>query len=188
MPGTTGDIIWRRRDPKTVELYNVVQQPPPGREAPGGSLRADDSVPSYNPYQPVLGGGVEGGPGGGAGGGLHDPYAFDPNRKLSAAEKKEHKKRLKDFMKFWKSSDPMEFDPTDGIQELLDGGIMWHEEDGFGSYVDSHMSKKDRDAFVAAADAWGDRVGLWKDGQYNPDAPKTYWDEQKRRQEMNYGR
>ena len=183
MPGTTGDIIWRRRDPKTVELYNVVQQPSArpaaegftdaerriyGHPAPAEDILAATGAASTDAERQAT---VD-----------RDPYAFDRDRKLSATEKKEHKQRLKDFMKYWKSSDPTEFDPTDGIQELFDAGILWHEEDGFGSYANTHMSKKDRDAFVSAADAWGDRVGLWKDGQYDPNAPRTYWENQRANQ------
>ena len=174
MPGTTGDIIWRRRDPKTVELYNT------DREAGGPEVSPAATAPASRADE------IRAATGSTERGRSEDPYAHDPDRKLSAAEKKEHRQRLKDFMKFWKTSDPMEFDPTDGIQELLDGGIIWHEEDGWGSYVNPHMPKKDREAFVAAADAWGDRVGLWKDGQYDPEAPRRYWEQQRAMQQGTY--
>jgi hypothetical protein len=178
MPGTTGDIIWRRTDPKTVELYNVDR----------GSKEA---LPEWSPAQAEEKKELErryAEDALSAAGkattdaerlALMNPYARDPRRKLSAEEKHEHNQRLKDFMKFWKKSDPTEFDPTDGIQELLDGGIMWHDQDGWGTYSGLHMSPKDRRAFISAADAWGDRVGAYNpDGTYNPNAARTYWEQQ----------
>ncbi|GEM_PF-3741835 len=170
-----GDIIWTRQDPKTWSLTNRVPTP----VDPGG-MTPRAAEPALREAAAKLYADT--------GKAAPDSERADPYRrhevKLNAAKRKEHRARLKDFMRNWKKSDPMEFDPVDGIEELMAGGIMWHEEDGFGSYVNNHMSKKDREAFVAAADAWGDRVGLWKDGQYDPEAPVRYRDEQQRRLEQ----
>jgi hypothetical protein len=185
--GTTGDIIWRRTDPKTVELYNVDRGP---RAAPsaqeesqkalertrGETILSATGKASSDAERAALYPGED-----------IPQYAF-PRRTepLTKEEKKEHREVLKGFMKAWKMGDPTEFDPVDAMEELLAGGYATYDEDGVGTPLGMYMSKKDKERFIWAADAWADRVGAWKDGQYDPEAPVRYWEDQRRRFEQEY--
>lgn len=187
--GVYGDIIWRRLDPKTVELYNTDRGPKAHSEVKEGErlrgeamLSAAGKASSDAERADLNRSGQPTYPG-------EDipQYAF-PRRTepLSKEEKKEHREVLKGFMKAWRKSDPTEFDPVDAMEELLAGGYATYDEDGVSTPLAMYMSRKDRERFIWAADAWADRVGAWRDGQFDPTAPVRYWEDQRRRFEQDY--
>jgi len=162
---TTGDIIWRWTDPKTVELSNVNPEPPLPTDTDTVAQTPDQmsgiSMPDKEreAFMAMMGA-------------YQSPA--ERARNASPEEKKAWRKQLHRFLKNERTSDPMEFDREQGIQELLDSGAMWYDEDG--AYTSVRIpGRKNRDALVSAADAWADKVGLWdSQGNFNPNAPEEY--------------
>jgi hypothetical protein len=175
VPGEFGDIIWKRKDPKTWELSNPS---PTGRQEAAPTSSVDQQIFAEGQDRELA---------------KNFGYATDQDqelpayfaaggsrRELTPAERRIGRKSVRGFLKALKTADPYEWDPRDAIEELMAGGYTWYDEDGFGSNFSMNLSKKDNELMVKAFDAWGDQVGLWKDGQFDPEAPKRYWEYQRK--------
>jgi len=175
--GTTGDIIWRRTDPKTWELSNRPSPPEEvGLESPAQGWQP--SAKAASDQERAL---------------MQQMMAAQPEysrreiaSQASPKQKREWRKQLRTFDKYLKQGGE---DAPSGIQELLDSGAMWYDEDGWYTSVALPHGEKARQRFVDAADAWGDRVGIWKNGQFDPGAEQTYRKnlEQRVMEERSYG-
>src|SRR5215510_16332336 len=107
---TTGDIIWKWRDPKTVELYNVNPEPAPAPEesapaSPFGKHASDQELMQ----QMMIG-----------------KSRAEMARDAPPEQKRAWRKQLNRFLRNERISDPMEFDREQGIQEMIDSGAAWY--------------------------------------------------------------
>jgi hypothetical protein len=94
-------------------------------------------------------------------------------------ERRAWKKQINRFMKNWKTGDPTEFDTSQGIQEMIDSGAISYDEDGLW-ISKPHMSTKDSDAMIDAADRWADETGLWQGKDFKPENYAPYGSDQQK--------
>src|SRR5262245_2913969 len=127
--GTTGDIIWRRTDPKTWELSNLPSADPAevGLESPAQGWQVEQTgraATEQERKELAL---------------MQQMMAAQPEysrreiaSQASPKQKREWRKQLRTFDKYLKQGGE---DAPSGIQELLDSGAMWYDEDGWYTSV-----------------------------------------------------
>jgi hypothetical protein len=174
MAGTTGDIIWRRQDPKTWELYNI-----PPTEAPAVAEAQPEAEPAAEPQaearqadqeRAILQQMMQ----------AHRPPSFE---EAPPRTKRMWRRQIRDY--FSEAEDPRS-DPYQGIQSMIDSGAIRYDEDGLW-VAQPNLGTKRAQQLIQAADAWADKVGLWRPregggAEFDPSNYQPYGSEQGRMQ------
>jgi hypothetical protein len=153
--GTSG-IIWKRPDPKTVELSNVPPaMPPPGLPAtPALSAEVgvggvtDDEIRHF----------AEGmGMRGRIRGTDEDVYAREQASQADPQQRREWRKQARQFDRTLRKG----FNPDEairGMQEMIDSGLIWMDDEGgvFSALENMPGGEKGKQRLLYAAQEWGD--------------------------------
>jgi hypothetical protein len=139
MAGQFGDIDWKRLDPKTWELSNRVPSDTPTTTTTSTTLPAA----MFDEYQ-------------------SQPRDYAPAEPSQAAQRHMWRSQLKQFDQTLKKGDPRRRtdDAIQGIQELVDSGAIWFNEDDGGLYsaLPHHPGgKQGTERLLEASRLWADR-------------------------------
>jgi hypothetical protein len=138
MPGEFGDIIWKRVDPKTWELSNV---PPQGAQPPQAPQTAlgmtEEELANFA-----------------EGMGLRGRERDFPPEEAPPEKKREWRQQLRRFIRSMRE-DPSA-DVIGGVQELVENGTVWGDEQGNVFSAVPLPGERNRRAIVDAVNKWQD--------------------------------
>jgi len=156
---TTGDIVWRRLDPKTVELFNRIRSRHDVTIDPNDpTTQVQDTKASPREVETIKA--LMSGKSRPQGEALpNPPYADEAGYK----QRRFWNNQIKDFFKNQDSES--DYDPVLAIQNMIDSGALRYDEDGLSISTNLKLSPEQNQVLVRLADEWAANTGLWRRGE-----------------------